>query len=153
MSRGKVRGFTLIEAVLIMAVVGSAFFGFGYLFGNLDQEALTADLSVLATKLAREKIEEVFQTKADGGAGGYALVVDEGSATVTSGAWSFSRTVDTTYVSPGDFSPSLIDTGYKKVEVVVSWGVDAGESVTLTSMVTDMVPSAVAGAGGFTPCP
>ncbi len=147
------RGFTLIEAVLIMAVIGTAFFGFGYLFGNLDQEALTADLTVLATKLAREKIEEVVQTKADGGAGGYALVVDEGAATVTSGSWSFTRSVDTTYVNPGDVSSSIIDTGYKKVEVVVSWGADSGESVTLTSMVTDMVPSAVSGVGGFTPCP
>jgi len=62
---GNRRGFTLIEAMLVMIVIGIAFFGFGFLFGNVTQQALKADLTILATKLAREKIEEVVQTKAD----------------------------------------------------------------------------------------
>jgi len=143
------KGFSLIEAVLIMMMVGSAFFGFGYLFGNVDQEALNADLTVLAAKLARERMEEIIQTKADSG---YAAVVDEAAASVSSGSWNFTRSVDATYVNPSDFSNSGSDTGYKKVEITVSWGVDSGESITLTTMATNMVPGDVQGIE-LPPCP
>jgi len=143
------RGFSLIEAVFVMMVIGIAFFGFGYLFGNVDQEALEADLTVIAGKLAKAKMEQVIQTKADSG---YAAVTAESPTTVTSGNWDFTQQVNVDYVNPSDFSNSVSDTGYKKVEVVVSWGAGLGESVTLTSMVTDMVPSAVSGSS-LPPCP
>ena len=133
-------GFSLIEAVLIMVIVGVAFFGFGFLFGNLNQTALEADLTVLATKLARVKMEEVVQVKADGGAAGYSSVSSEGAVSVNSGAWSFSRSVDVSFVNPSDFSSSVLDTGYKKVVVLVSWGPDAGESISLTTLLTNIVP-------------
>ncbi|HPW45610.1 MAG TPA: type II secretion system protein [bacterium] len=147
------KGFSLLESVLIMVVVGIAFFGFGYLFGNLTQEALKADLTVVAVKLSREKMEEIVQAKADGGSSGYASVVSQGASSVNSGSWQFSRSVNVNYVNPSDMSQSVIDTGYKKVQVTTSWGGSAGEAVTLTTLVTDMVPSEVSGGGGFSPCP
>ena len=146
----RTRGFTLIEAIFVMIVVGIAFFGFGYLFGNLDQEALKADLTVLATNLAKEKIEEIAQEKADSG---YAGIVSESATTVNSGSWAFSRSVQVNYVNPSDFSNSISDTGYKKVDVNVDWGGGVGESITLTTMVTNIVPSSVVGGGGFPSCP
>lgn len=135
-------GFSLLEAVLVMLIISIAFFGFGYLYGNIDQEALKADLTVLATKLAKEKMEEVIQTKADSG---YASVSSQTALPASSGAWTFQRMVNTSFVNPADFSVSPTDTGYKKVEVVVSWGAGGGESITLTTLVTDMVPSTVVG--------
>ena len=42
-----IRGFTLIEAMLVMIVIGTAFFGFGFLFGNMDQQALKDRKSVV----------------------------------------------------------------------------------------------------------
>lgn len=143
-------GFTLIEAILVMIVIGIAYFGFGYLFGNVTQQALDADLTVVAAKLAREKMDEIAQTKADAG---YVSVVDESPAAVSSGSWTFTRSVDTTYVNPADFSNAVSDTGYKRVDITVSWGAGVGEAVTLTTLVTDQVPSAVSGGGGFPPCP
>jgi prepilin-type N-terminal cleavage/methylation domain-containing protein len=139
----KARGFTLIEAVLVMIVVSIAFLGFGYLFGNLDQEALKADLTVLATKLAKEKVEEIFQEKADSG---YAGITSESAATVNSGSWAFTRSIQVGYVNPADLSNAVSDTGYKKVTVDVAWGGGIGESISITTLVTDMVPSAVVGA-------
>ncbi len=145
------QGFSLIEALLILIVMSIAFLGFGYLYGNVTQEALKADLTVLATKLGREKMEGIIQTKADSG---YGAVSSESSTSVSSGTWSFDREVVVTYVNPADFSTAGSDTGYKKVEVTVSWGAGVGDTVTITSLVTDMVPSAVTGGGGgFPPCP
>jgi type II secretory pathway pseudopilin PulG len=138
------RGFSLFESVLVIVMVGVTFLAFGYVFGSIDQEALSADLTVLASKLAREKMEEVVQLKADSG---YGAVSSEAAATVTSGSWQFTREVSVGFVNPADFSSSGSDTGYKKVDVVVSWGGGVGESVTLTSLVTNMVPSAVTGSG------
>ena len=148
-ARGK-KGFSLIEAVLVMVVVGIAYFGFGLLFGNVTQEALKADLTVLASKLAREKMDEIIQIKADSG---YASVVNQAPAAVPSGTWSFTRQVVVGYVNPADMSSSVTDTGYKKVEIDVSWGVGAGKSIALTTLVSNMVPSAVHGSGGYTFCP
>lgn len=146
------RGFSLIEAMLVMMIIGIAFFAFGFLFGNITQEAVKADLTVVATKLAREKMEEIVQQKADAG---YTAVVSEAPQTVTSGGWSFTRSVVVTPVNPNTSSFDEIgsDTyGYKKVVVSVSWGAGSGESVALTTLVTDMVPSAVTGPG-YPACP
>lgn len=145
----RAKGFTLLEAVLIIVFVGVSFLGLSLLFGNLTQQALKSDLSVLATKLAREKMEEIVQLKADNG---YAAVVSQAPATVTSGAWSFTRQVQVQYVDPADFSATAANTGYKQVDVSVAWGSGAGRSVTLTTLVTDMVPSGVVGTG-YAPCP
>lgn len=143
------RGFTLLEAVLTIVFMGVSFLGLAYLFGNVTQQALKSDLSVLATKLAREKLEEVVQVKADSG---YAAVVSQAPETVASGAWSFTRQVGVQYVDPADFSASAANTGYKRVDVTVAWGSGAGRSVTLTTLVTDMVPSEVVGTG-YATCP
>jgi len=145
-----VKGFTLIEAILVMVVVGIAFFGFGFLFGNLNQEALKADRTILATNLAKAKIEEVMQEKADSG---YGSISSESVVTVNSGSWAFTREVTVSYLNPTDLSTSLSDTGYKRINVEVGWGAGAGESIEMTTMVTDMVPSAVVGSGGFPSCP
>jgi type II secretory pathway pseudopilin PulG len=143
------KGFSLIEAVLVVMVVAASYIGFGFLYGNITQQALKADLTVLAVKLAREKMDEIIQTKADSG---YASVISQAAQNVTSGSWTFSRSVAVSYLNPTDFSASLSDTGYKKILIMVSWGAGAGDSISLTTMVTNMVPSAVAGVGGGT-CP
>jgi len=134
------RGFTLIEAVLIMVVIGATFFAFGYLFGNLSQEALQTDLTIVAAKLSREKMEEWVGLKADGGALGYQSVVTQAPQTIVVGNWSFARAINVSYVNSADLSPSAVNTGYKKVDVTTSWGADLGESVTLTTLITDVVP-------------
>ena len=131
-------GFSLIEAMLVMIVIGTAFLGFGFLYGNIDQQALKADLTILATKLAREKMEEVIQTKADSG---YAAVTSSSAQAVTSGAWSFTRRVDVANVNPNDLTTTPpVDSNYKRVTVTVSWGTDAGSQVSLTTLLTNVVP-------------
>lgn len=144
------KGFTLLEAVFIIAIVGIAFFGFGYLFGNVDQEALKSDLTIVATKLARDRMDEIIQTKADSG---YAAIVAESPTPVTSGVWTFTRQVSVGYVNPSDLSSSVSDTGYKKVDILVSWGAGAGSTASLTTLVSNMVPSAVVGPGLYPTCP
>jgi type II secretory pathway pseudopilin PulG len=136
------KGFTLLEAVLIMFIIGSAFFSFGYLFGNLDQEALDADLTVIATKVARQKLEQLIQTKADSG---YAAITNSGPTTVTVGTWNFTLQVTTSSVNPSDMSASVVETGYKKVVISVSWAAGGGNSISLTTLFGNMVPSAVPG--------
>ena len=143
-SERRQRGFSLVEAVLVIVFLAVSFLGLAYLFGNVTQQALKADLTVLATKLAREKMEEVVQRKADSG---YSAVVSQSAASVQSGAWTFTRTVTVQYLDPSTFVTTGADTGYKRVEVSVSWGAGSGQSVTLTTLVTNMVPSSVVGTG------
>lgn len=134
------KGFTLIEALLVIIVIGIAFFGLSWLYGNVTQNALTSDLTILATKLAREKMDEISQTKADSG---YAAIVAQAAAQATSGTWTFTRQVAVSYVNPADMSASGSDTGYKRVDVMVSWGTGVSNQVTLTTLFTNMVPSSV----------
>jgi prepilin-type N-terminal cleavage/methylation domain-containing protein len=142
------KGFTLIEAVLVMMLVAVAYFGFGLLFGNVEQNALQSDLTVLAVKLAREKMETIVHTKAYSG---YSAVVSEPPATVPSGSWNFTVGVNVSNVNP-DMSQAATDTGYKKVVVTSSWGAGAGDSIALTTLVTNMSPQGVHGIG-YGQCP
>lgn len=143
------RGFTLIEALLIMTIIGASFFGLGLIFSNIDQQALSSDLTVMATQLARERMEEVIAVKASGG---YSSLSSEGPTAVTSGEWDFSRSVVVSYISPSDFSTSFADTGYKRVVIQVDWGSGSGQSISLQTILTDQVPSAIVG-GGYAACP
>lgn len=142
-------GFSLLEAALVVVFLGVSFVAIAYLYANVTQRALTADLTILATKLAHEKMEEVVQQKADGG---YASVVSQAASPVQSGSWNFTRAVNVTYVNPADFSTTASDLGYKRVDVTVAWGSGAIRQVVLTTLLTNMIPSAVVGTG-YTPCP
>lgn len=140
--------FTLIEAMLVMVIVAITFLGFGYLFGNISQSSITEDITIVAIKLARDKMDEVIAHKADGG---YDVIASEGQTAITVGSWPFERQTAVTYINPTTFVTSGSDTGYKKVVVGVSWGVLPGQSVALTTLVGDSIPSGVG--GGYAQCP
>lgn len=131
------KGFTLIEAIISILIIGVAFMGFGYVLSNMDQNSLTADLSVVATELARDKMEELVAQKANSG---YAAVSSQAAQNITQGTWSFSRDVVVSYVDSNTLSSSGFDTGYKKVVVNVSWGAGTGSTVSLQTLLTNQVP-------------
>ena len=131
------KGFTLIEAIISILIIGVAFMGFGYVLSNMDQSSLTADLSVVAAELARDKMEELVAQKANSG---YAAVTSQASQSITQGTWDFSRDVVVSYVDANTLSASGVDTGYKKVVVNVSWGAGSGSTISLQTLFTNQVP-------------
>lgn len=131
------RGFTFVEAIISILIIGASFMGFGYVLSNTTQTSLTADLSVVATGLARDKMEQVIQQKASSG---YASINSQGVENLMQGAWDFTREVRVSYVDPATLSVQVADSGYKKVVVDVSWGAGLNSTISLQTLLTNQVP-------------
>jgi Tfp pilus assembly protein PilV len=132
-------GFTLIESVLAIGLIGAGLIGLISLFGNLLSPALSADQSVIASNLAKEKIEQII---ADRASKGYPTTLTTNySDGQLSGAYNeFSRNVTINEVDPDDDNDSddFLDpspnSGYARITVVVAWG---KRSVKLETLITN----------------
>ncbi|MBU0506188.1 MAG: hypothetical protein ABII18_03130 [bacterium] len=130
------KGFSLIESalttvILSTALITSLFVIQGMLIGSVDQE-----LNTIATQLANEKIEIIL---ADKEFQGYDYITDDSYENETLTEYSnLSRTVTITEVNEDDLKTPEEDSGSKKVEVTVSWGNEAYQQVTISTLITDM---------------
>lgn len=130
-------GFTIIEAVLIILVVSIGLFGVMYLYSNISYKTFDTDMSVIATDLARDKIERMLALKA---VNGYAGISSSGAPeTKCENKDCFTRVTTVSLVDPASgFQVSAVDKGYKKIEIVVGWG--ENRKVSLATIVSDQVP-------------
>lgn len=135
------KGLTLIEAVLTIAIVGAGLIGVVYIFSGGTKGALIANQTVIASNLAREKMEQIIADRANKG---YAVTIGtnytDGQLT---GAYApFNRSVTFTSVDPDitgsndDFNTPLSNSGYSRVTVVVTWNGGANQ-VKLESLIAD----------------
>ncbi|MBI2345922.1 MAG: prepilin-type N-terminal cleavage/methylation domain-containing protein [Deltaproteobacteria bacterium] len=131
----KARGFTLIETVLTLLVVGIGLFGIMALYQNMSYSLYNADLQVIATDFAQQKVEQLVAKKAFSG---YGAVTSEAAEILASGPHNFTRTTTVEYIDPTTMAVSVADTGYKRVMIDVTWGL--GLVVRLVTLVTNQVP-------------
>ena len=131
-------GFTFVEAVIAIVVIGIGLVGLTTIFANSAQNVAGIDQSVTATYLASERLEQLISNRH---AGGYNTVA-VGTTTEASvaGFAGFSRVTTIQFVQPSGsiFDVVQSDAGYKKIQVTVSWVAPAG-SVVLESLVTNWV--------------
>jgi type II secretory pathway pseudopilin PulG len=139
--RGKSTGFTLIEAVLMIAIVGGGLIGVMYVMNGGIRSSLLADQTLIASNLAREKLEQIIADRANKG---YATTIATNySDGALSGEYSeFTRTVTLTEVNPDDdsatddFLNAQSGSGYARVTVTVSW-LGGAQSVTLETILAN----------------
>ncbi|MBT3182323.1 MAG: type II secretion system protein [Deltaproteobacteria bacterium] len=115
------KGFTIIELLLAVVIISTGLVGIMSLFDNATRGAMQLDLNVIAANLAHEKLEEIVLDK-----------VTNGYATLSDASYSFenpvtdfnayTRNVTITEVDPQDLSTTQAGSGYKRVDVTVSWG-------------------------------
>lgn len=128
-------GFTLVDTILMMLILGVGLSGMMSFFVASNRQALDADQTVQASVLAQEKLDQVIANKI---ALGYNAIVAANYPVENLGApfAGLTRTTTITEVSPNDLSTASPGSGLKRVNIVVSWGVNANQAVQLTTMVT-----------------
>lgn len=134
MSSKRNKGFTLLELLLAMVIMAVGMLGIMALFQNASRGALQADLNGEAIVLAREKLEEIIMDKIRDG---YDAL--DGSSypqeTFTGDFSPFVRSTSIEEVAEGDLSTPQAGSGYKRVEVTVSWGSGPSTSISVPTVV------------------
>ena len=128
------RGFTLLEVILAMVVMAVGMLGIMALFHNASRGAMQTDLNGVAIGLAREKLEIVILDKIRDGYD----ALDEAAyppETFTGDFAPFVRITSMEEVSGSDFSTPQPESGYKVVEVTVSWGEGSSHSISVPTVV------------------
>lgn len=136
-----IKGFTLIEAVLTIGIIGAGLIGVMYVMNGGARSSLLADQTLIASNLAREKLEQIIADRANKG---YATaIVTNYSDGALSGEYSeFTRTVTMMEVDPDDdnnvddFLDASSGSGYARVTVIVSWWGGA-QSVKLETLIAN----------------
>jgi len=133
------RGFTLIEILLTVAVVGVGLIGVLYAYTAATRNAVSAERAVVASFLAREKMEEII---ADRSLLGYGAVLSKeySDGRLPSPFSAFTRSVRIIEVDPDadigsdSFLDPLPGSGYARVTVEVGYG---DGSVKLETLIAD----------------
>ena len=131
------RGFTLIETLMVIVLMGIMGTGLLYYFAGLGSS--TQAQVVQATALGQEKIERIF---ADKKANGFNSIVSEAPAALSSPYDRFTRSVEVYCVNEADLDLSAgtmpncndPDINAKRVKVTVSW---QGGTIDATTVITD----------------
>lgn len=139
------KGFTLIEGVLAIAVLGVGLVGVMFSFQGGTQSSLLADQTVIATNIARGTLEKILAKRDADGYAATLVAVNTSNSYDENPVTNFSNYVlDTTAleVDPDDddaiddFLDASAGSGYARVTVQVSWG--GGEhSITMETLIAD----------------
>lgn len=142
-------GFSLIESVLSMLIIGAGFIVIVTSFQGSSQTSLLADQTVLAVNLAAETMEKIFAQRDCNQAGcGYASTLtaintnhtyDDNPVSgfsdyvIDSTALEVNSDVDS---GTDDFLDAQVGSGYARVTVQVSWNNNA-HSISLESLIAN----------------
>lgn len=127
------RGFTIVDTILMMMIVGIGLSGIIMFFANTNREVLDSNFTVMASALAQERVEQVV---ADRGSQGYAAVTQNtypAEPNMAAPFAGFSRTTTVTEVDPANPNAALVGSGLKRIDVQVAW--NGGQTVSLSTMV------------------
>lgn len=130
-------GFTLVEVLLTVIIIAIGLFGLMVLYNNAAHSVMEGDVNLMATYLARERLEQMISDKAYRG---YDYVVNENydtSTTVSVGNNYFTRSFNIYEVYRSDLITPLDDSGFKRIDMMVSWGSSGAENITIPTLITD----------------
>ena len=154
------KGFTIIESVLALGIIGAGLLGLIYSISQINNGALLADQTIVAVNIARETLEQIIAQRDCAAAGcGYASTITSINTNKTynanpvSGFAPFVLSTTALEVDPDsdgvvdDFLDAKSSSGYARVTATVSWNSGAN-SIKLETLITDYIKS---GGGGGTP--
>lgn len=130
------RGFTLIETILTIVLLSFGLIGGLTLFRNSTENSLTKDYRVIASQLASEKIESILLDKEFQG---YDTITEANypDENLADPYGEFSRSVTIQEVDPDDMTTPSAGSGYKRIDVDVTWGAEGYQTITVSTLVTD----------------
>lgn len=129
------RGFTLVDTILMMVVVGIGVSGLMAYFISVNRQAMNSNMTVAASVLAQERIDQVVAAKVYQG---YNFVVAANYPNENlGGAFAgYSRTTQIQEVNPADLTTAQVGSGLKRIDITVQWSAAPADRVILTTLVT-----------------
>lgn len=144
----KTRGFTLIEAVLSLALLAFGLLGLLYIFENASVNTLIADQAYIAENLARQALETVIaQRDSTLSGGGYTTTLTSIQAngfnqTPVPGFTGYNLTVTGLEVdaqsamATSNFTVALPGSGYALVTATVTWN-SGRNTIQLSTLISN----------------
>lgn len=142
------KGFTLIEGIISISIIGIGFGGLLMAFPKLIHTSLLLDQTIIATNLAREAMEKVIAKKDCQASGcGYSntlSAIDSNDFDENPVSGFSNYVLDTSYIevdsddddNQDDFLDALASSGYARVSVSVSWN-NGDKSIKLDTLIAD----------------
>lgn len=129
------KGFTLLEAVLSVVILGIGFLTTMMLIENISISAINSDRNIVSAQLANEKLETIL---ADKKFRGFSYVDNSHypAESLTGPYAGYKRKVFVSEVQSGDLFTPMPGSGIKRVLVTVFWGSTPAEQVNVTGMVS-----------------
>jgi len=139
------KGFTLIEAVLSIAILGIGLVGVIYAFQGAARSSLLADQTIIATNIARGTLERIVASR---DANGYATTLTAINTSHTynenpaTGFPGFVLNTTALEVNSGDnsatddFLVAQVGSGYARVTATVSWN-NSANSIRLVTLIVN----------------
>ena len=130
------RGYLSAAAVIVTTIICVALTMAMLRFERAAREAASVDMFVIAANLARERVEDVVAGKL---AHGYEWIESARFENdILSGRFALlDRDVIISEVARDDFITLQAGSGYKRVEVSVTWGKGPGERVVFSTVLSD----------------
>jgi len=130
-------GFTLIEVLLTVVILAVGLFGLMILYYNSTRNIMEGDINLMASFLVRERLEQLIGDKVNNGYASLTNASYTTTSTVSVGNHFFTRSFNIYEVNKTDLSTPLVGSGYKRIDMTVSWGMIAGQNITVSTLLTD----------------
>jgi hypothetical protein len=118
-----------------MLVVGIGVSGLMAYFVSVNRQALDGDMTITASVLAQERLDQVTADKLYRGYN-YVVTGNYPLENLVGNFNGFTRTTSIQEVSAADLTTISPGSGLKRVDIFVQWGNAAAERVVLTTLVT-----------------
>lgn len=129
------KGFSFIEAILTTVLLSTILMALITMFQNAISHTNDTDARVTATQLANEQIESVM---ADKTFCGYSCVATGTTTETLDDPYSmYSRQTIIYEVDSSDLTTESSGSGYKRVDVTVTWGAESYQSINVSTVLTD----------------
>lgn len=129
-------GFTLIEAILTVVLLSFGLVGGLTLFRNVTDNSLSKNNQVIASALAGEKLESILLDKTAQGYG-FILQANYPDEQMAAPNQTFTRSVTIQEVQAADLTTPQVGSGYKRIDVQVTWGVQNFQTITVSTVVSN----------------
>lgn len=128
------KGLSMLEAVLGVLVISVGFLGLIPLMSSATANALSSDHNVTSTFLGEELAETLI---ADKQFRGYNYIVNANypAQQMTGNLSQYRRSVNITEVNQTDLTTPQAGSGYKRIDVTVTW--NSSQSVVTTTLLTN----------------
>ncbi len=128
-------GFTLVDTILMMLVVGIGVTGLMTYFISINRQTGNANNTIAAAVLAQERVDQVIADKMYRGYN-WIVAASYPNENLTGDFAGYTRTTQIREVNSADLTTNLPGSGLKRIDITVIWGAAAAERVVLTTLVT-----------------